>query len=1078
MKITRFAVRHPVYITMILIALVLFGLLSLGSMNVEFVSGINMPTVIVYTVYPGASAEEVETDIINVMEEDFATLPNFSSMSSNAYTSVGVVQIEFSAGVDAYDQLDEVRNRIDGLIDDLPAGIQGTPTALVGGTEMLPILSFSVEGGSDLAAVTSYVNDQVVPRITQLDGVSGVEVVGGSEVEIQIKLRTDELAARGISPLQVYQVLSASNSDIPLDTATYQGRNTSLRFDGSYTSLDDIRNLTVGAGVDGTLVRLSDVADVDLVAAEPATTVKNEGKPIILVSVTKRADGNTMEIVSSAKAILAEAEAESNGALHFNIIADDSRTISASLQAVINSGIMGVIVAILVIFLILGNIQATLTIAISMPLSVFFAFIAMRVSGISISLMSISGMVVALGAIVDGSIVMLEQVYKHWQTRKDGRFLYTVNESIYKGADEVGVSILGSAITTIIVFVPIILVDGLGGQIMHDVALTFMYALAASCIVAIVVIPYLLKKLLKEDREVQKPNVITRTMDKVTAAYGKAVSWTLRNRKFIIIISLAILVVTVWAMLQLGITFIPSTDNSEFYVNLYFPSSYTHDQIEAKLDEAEAIIREIVPEMRTAVTTVGQTSGLSFTSTGSNGSIQVLLPPVADRAKDRDVHTIMNEVKAALDGRMTDCEIEVLNGGFDNLVSYVTGGGGYTVTLVGDDVETLYQDAQRIKNQLLADPEVLSVTIDSSYDSWSTVINASNELLSSVGLTSYEAGYTSAILFNGLDCGIYTEPSTGGRHDIRLTSDVAGGAMDEDVLNTLQVATQAGSTVSFASIADLVTENAVSQINHTDRANTISISTAITTEDSSRIQERLDAYLADHPLSEGVTRQTGGMTDLVQETMVPLVGAMAIGFFLVFMVMVFQFERFDQPLIVMLTIPYCFIGVAIGLLSFGSTLNLLSMLGIITLGGTAVNNGIILFDYNNLMVRRKRIEAIMAKEDGVVIDEDSVLTGRLDYDTERKILADAIVESAQNRLKSILMTTLTTMLGVVPMAISTGEGSEIYASLGQAIAGGLFATTLISLFVLPVFYYTLERRKLRKTYGTTRKDAKRKEVVK
>lgn len=1059
---------------MILIALILFGLLSLGSMNVEFVSGVNMPQIIVYAIYPGASAEQVESDVIDILEENFATLPNFSSMTSSAYPSTGVVQVSFADGVDAYDMIDEVRNRIREMADDLPDGLQGEPTALVGGTDMLPMFTFSVEGGGDLAGTTAYVNDTLVPQITQIEGVSSVSVTGGSEREVVITLDTDQLAAKGISPLAVYQVLGYSNTNIPLDMTTYEGKNSSLRFDAQYKSLDEIRSLTVGASADGQVIRLGDVASVELAAREPDTVVKNGGKNIVLVEVSKRSDGNTMTITSTVKDILAEQEAMMNGAVHFNTIGDDSRTISASLSTVINSGIMGVIVAVLVIFLILGNIQATLTIAISMPLSIFFTFIAMKVSGITISLMSISGLVVALGAIVDGSIVMLEQIYKHWQTKQNGRFLYTVNQSIFKGADEVGVSILGSAVTTIIVFIPILFIGGLGGQIMHDVALTFMYALTASCIVALVIIPYLLKKLLKEEDRKITDNVITRTMDKITAAYGRGVSWVLKNRKFVIAISIAVLVLTVWAVMQLGVAFIPSTDNSEFYVNLYLPSSNTMEETEARLDEAEAYIRQVIPELQTVVTTTGQTSGLSFNSSSSNGSIRVILPPVSERSEDRDVHTLMNETKRVLDENMTDCEVEVLNGGFDNLVSYVTGGGGYGITLEGEDLSAVYAEAERIKNYLLTDPEVLSVAMDSSYDSYSAVIQASNDLLSSAGLTGYEAGTTTAILFNGMDSGIFTDPATGERYDIRLESDLMGSEMTQDVLNNLFVTTQTGSTISYASLSDLVVENTISQINHTDRASTISLNAAITEEDSSRIRNRLYDYLDQYPLADGVTMQAGGVSSLIQDIMWPIIGAMLIGFFLVFAVMVFQFERFDQPIIVMLTIPFCFIGIAIGLLAFGSTLNLLSMLGVITLGGTAVNNGIILFDYTNMTMKRKRTAAV--QNAGITVDEDTILTGRLDYESERNILRDSIVESAMNRLKSILMTTLTTMMGVVPMAVASGEGSEIYASIGQAIAGGLFATTVISLFVLPVIYYTLERRKIRKAYNKSRKSVKAMEV--
>ena len=668
-------------------------------------------------------------------------------------------------------------------------------------------------------------------------------VSGGSEREVLITLDTDELKSKGISPAAVYQVLSYSNTNLPLAMTTYEGKSSSLRFDAEFNDLADMENLAVGADEEGNIIRLADVAEVEIKASEPETVIKNDGKNIVLVDVTKRADGDTMSISSWIRQILDQQEKEMNGAVHFNIIADDARTISASLEAVINSGIMGVIVAILVIFFILGNVQATLTIAISMPLSIFFTFIAMAASGISISLMSISGMVVALGAIVDGSIVMLEQVYKHWQTKKNGRFLYTVSESIFKSADEVGSSILGSTITTVIVFVPILFVSGLGGQIMYEVALTFMYALSASCIVAIVIIPYLLKKLLKEERKDMKDNAITRFADRLTGVYGNAVSWTLKNRKFVILMSVVILLVTVWAVVQLGIAFIPSTDNSEFYVNLYFPSSYTQDRTEAEIDRAEQIVRQIIPEVQTIVTTVGSTSGLSFSSSTYNGNIRVILPPVAQRDKDRDVHTLMTAVKTALDSIMIDCQVEVLNGGFDNLASYVTGGGGFGLTLVGEDMDTLYSDAERIKRYLESDPEVMSVTMDSSYDAYSTVIEASNELLSSLGITGYEAGTTTAILFNGMDCGIYTDPDSGERYDIRLESSVAGEPVTMDTLENLEIISQSGIKVNYAAVADLAVENTISQINHTDRANTISLSAAITGESSSSIQSLVTCTL-------------------------------------------------------------------------------------------------------------------------------------------------------------------------------------------------------------------------------------------
>ena len=291
MKIARYAVKHPVYITMILIALIAFGLYSVTGLNVEFVANMNVPQAFVIAVYPGASAETVEREVIDIMEEDFVTLPNFSSMTSNAYGSMGVVQIEFSNGVDAYDQLNEIRNRIRQLSPNLPAGLKGEPTVLVGGMSMLPIMTFTVDAGSDLVGATKYIKDEIIPKISQLDGVSTVDVSGGTENKVIIRLNTQELVSKNISVLQVYQMLSYSNLNIPLGTGEYQEKNTDISFEGSYDSLDDIRNLTVGASEDGVLIKLSDVATIEFEALDPDTITKKDGKNIITIDVCKREDG-------------------------------------------------------------------------------------------------------------------------------------------------------------------------------------------------------------------------------------------------------------------------------------------------------------------------------------------------------------------------------------------------------------------------------------------------------------------------------------------------------------------------------------------------------------------------------------------------------------------------------------------------------------------------------------------------------------------------------------------------------------------------------------------------------------------
>ena len=499
MNIAKFPVKHPVVIGMILIVLVTFGVISLSNMNIAFMSDISMPEVMVLTIYPGAGAEDVEQDITNVLENDFVTLPNFKSISSTSSNSVSFITISFQDGIDANQQLAEVRHRITQKMDELPDGISGTPNAFVAGVSMLPVITFSVQGGKDLGRITEYINETLKPQITSIPGVSEVTVSGGKELRVNIKLRMKDLTAKGIPVAQVYQIVNYGNVTLPVGNAEYESKTIDVRFSGGFTSIEDIKNLPVGSGDKNVIIRLKDVADVELIYPKENLIVSDGEQNIVVVDVTKRSDGNVMTIVKEVKKVLKESEKNSGNAIKYQIISDDSRTISASLSTVITSGISGVIMAIIVLILFLNDFRSTLIIGISIPLSILFTFIGMKLLGITINLMSLSGIVVALGMVVDGSIVMIEQVYRYYSAKKsNGTQLYSVDNSIFKGSEEVATSIFASTTTTVVVFFPIASLSGIVGKILKDVSVTIILALIASVLVALIVVPFLMKQLLTQ----------------------------------------------------------------------------------------------------------------------------------------------------------------------------------------------------------------------------------------------------------------------------------------------------------------------------------------------------------------------------------------------------------------------------------------------------------------------------------------------------------------------------------------------------------------------------------------------------
>ena len=1068
MTISKFSVRHPVIIGMILIALALFGIFSISTTNVEFVSEINMPQVYVVSIWPGASSEDIEKEVINVLEDDFVTLPDFRSISSSASNSVGITIISFADGINPEDKIQDVRDRIRELEDDLPDDLSGLPQCMVGGSAMLSTATFAVYGGEDLGAVSKYVEDTLKPRLTQIDGVSKIDVAGTAEARVNVELRIKDLESKGINPLAVYQMLGYSNNSIPLGSSMYEEKKVNLKYDGTFTSLDDIRNLPVGATDEGQIIRLSDVADVSISYPERDYYVRSEGDDIIVVDVFKRSDGNAIKITNQITTVLNECEKETGGAIKFKMIAEDKTTVTNSLSTVIQSGVMGILIAILVIFLFLNDIRATMVIGVSIPLSIFFTFIGMKLMGLTVNILSISGMVVALGSIVDASIVVIDETYRFYQKTKNGNALYNVTQSIDNGTDKVGMSVLGSNLTTVVVFIPITMISSLVGKLLHDVSITFMISILASLIVALIFVPWLMKKFLNEGDEYRVPknkSFVVKGVDKLEKGYNIVLKKVLKDPFFIILISIGILFVTGYTLTEQKMAFIPSTDNSDFNINIKFPYGYTLEDTDKGMRMVEKIVSDYLPsdDVKTTVTYVGRQAGsiLSLTSSPNEGGIHVVLVPVKDR--DWDIHRAINDLQYMLEEKVPGAEVDVANGGFDRYVNLMSNGGGFGITLTGSDSDELYKVAEEIRDYLNTDPQVVKATISATYDDVSAVMNANYDNLSSLGLTSYQAAMTNAILFNGTDIGTFTDPETKDRFDIHLSSDVSDYPVNESLLSILKISGETGN-VSVDSVSDITLESELSQIAHTDRSPSMTVNAKIMGESTTDISSRFNEYIAKNPLPEGIKIKETGLGDLVKDSVVPIAQAMVIGIFLVYFVMVMVFERYNQPLQVMITVPFCIIGVTLSLAAFGTTLNMIAILGIVSLMGMLVNNGIILIDSINQLYNERRNKIF--DEWGIDYKDltDKEKEGRLDYSMEMDILNSSVVDGTSSRLRPILMSSLTTILGVIPMAIASGEGAELYAPLGQVIMGGLMTSMIITLFITPVVFFVFERRKIKKIY--------------
>jgi HAE1 family hydrophobic/amphiphilic exporter-1 len=1024
MILSDFSVKHPAIIVILLAGLFIFAMLALGALNTEMIPPVTMPKAIIITRLPGAGAREMERDVTRLIENQMATLPGLSELSSSSYASYSSVTLSFNASVNVRDKLPQIRELLNGILDELPENIDGAPVIyIMEAGSFLPIFSVRIESSMELEQLTTFLEDRLEPALARIDGVSKISLVGGIHQEARITLRLEDLASRKLSALQVYQALQYNNRNIPAGATQFRERELSFTAAGALENLEDLANLTVGFA-DNSPIYLKDVATVSLVQEHQEFRVRSGGKNYVMVDILKRDEGNTLKIVGEAKKVLDEIRGETNGTVTYQVISDQSETTRQSLQTVISAAVSGLLLTILVILLVLHNIRATLIISLSIPLSILFAILGLFATGRSLNLLSLSGMTVAIGMIVDNSIVVLETTYRKFKQRGDRK------EAARKGADELGAAVLASTITSICVFAPLLFLKGIIGIIMNDLSLAIVFALAASALVAVVVVPWLSSLILADEDTLKRPALLTRiegsidrVLERLEGLYRRLLTWVLAHKLFTIVLSIALLAGSLLFISALKISFLPPTDTGEIEIYIQTPLGYSLDRTTAKVDELDLRVQVLVPELEAAVYYVGSSS--SITVSGSPNVAYGKLRLVPSEKRKRTVQELIPLLQKELSESIPDVDVTVLNGGFDALLALGTGGQGFQMEIYGSDLEAVTATASMVQSILDRDPDVFKTELSVRSDAEQLYMDFSQLYMGSLGVTPYEAGITSRILFSGMKSGKLRLGSKD--YTLRLTSDAAGRPINQDLLNQITLKTQDGRLISFSAFSSLDARQSLSRIDRKNRTFSVEIRGYLKSEDQSGVSRRTLAALEAIKLPLGVKYRTAGTSALIKESLSSLSLMLLISIFLIYSVMVIQFERFMQPLIIMASIPFCLIGVVFGLLIFNSGLSMIAMLAIIALGGTVVNNAIVMVDYTNQL----RVEGMQ--------------------DLHR-----AIIEGAATRLRPILMTAMTTLFGVLPMALAHGNGSEVYAPLGQAVFGGLLTSTMITLFIIPILYERLE----------------------
>lgn len=1011
MNIADFCLKHKVTTIMAYVLIVVFGIMGFTSLPLALMPDIELPMAVVYTTYSNAGPQEVENMVTKTIESACASVSGMDEIQSLSSEGSSMVMVTFADGTDMDEAMVDLRGRIDRVKGFLPEDADAPMTMTID-VDAMPVMTVGLKG-ADLAELQAIAEDDIQPALERIDGVASVDIAGGYENEIAIDTNADRLAGYSLSVSYIAQMLAAENVALPAGEVQSGDQSFSVRADGEFSSVSDIANTLIPLPTGGT-VRLSEVADVYVAPKEQTAIAKIGGEPCITISVNKQSDTNTLQVAERAKDALDEVTAL-QPTLDWSLLMDQSDMINMTVDSVIQNIVFGVLLAAIVLFVFLRDWGATAVISMSMPICIISVFLIMQVFDITMNMMSLGGIAMGVGMIVDNSIVVLENIFHY---RSDGCDRFT---SCVEGTKEVALSISASTLTTVAVFLPIGLSGGLSGMMFREFCITICSLLLASLLIALTLVPVLCYALLDRGgkHRMRMPDTGHDIADRpLMRKYKELLAHFITHRKKAIIISGAMIVAFLGSIAIAGVELMPQMDESMVSIGIEMPVGSDLEDVSAMADRAVDIALEQVPEIESIYYSTGGAS-MSTTSTANSASITVNLVDKSDR--DRTSQQVADDLRPYMQD-LAGAEISVEASGTMDMSSMT--GDAISVTLRGDDYEKLSQTAEQLAGQLAALPGAIEVSSSASDQVPEVEITLNRANASRFGLTAAAIGQAVRGELSGQTA---TQLKVNGEE---ITVTVRGDSRAEtsiDALKSVMIPTQTGGSVPLSLVANVDTVLAPQSINRLNQSRTVTITggaadTVSTAEMSQAVQGVLDTF----ELPDGITCETGGEMEELINTFTQLAYALVVALGLVYFVLASQFESFVMPVIIMTILPIGLLGSLFTLPLTGNKISMVAFIGVIMLAGTVVNSSIVLIDYMN--IRRKRGE---------------------DKDT-------AILNACPRRVRPVLMTTLTTVLGLLPMVFSNGEGAEMMRPMAIVMITGMVVSTIVTLLFTPVYYSLID----------------------
>ena len=1005
MKFAQTFIKHHVMTILLYILVVVFGFYSFQNLPLALMPSMEVPAAVVYATYPGAGPEDIEQQVTKKLEGAVAGLSGLDTLQSTSSENMAMLVIRFTNDTDMDQAMTDLRDKVAQVKSQLPDDASD-PTVMSIDIDSMPVVSVALRG-NDLASLQSIAEDEIQPALERLDGVASVDISGGYEQEIAVHTDASRLKGYNLTISSIGQQLGADNIAIPGGDLDNGSQTLAVRTDGEYSSIDDVKNALISLPAGGT-VRLSQIADVSMQPKNQDAISKVDGEECIILSVNKQSGSNTAQIAELAKTEF-DSLLKSNDSLQWNIVMDQSDYINMTVDNAIQNIWMGVLFAAIVLFLFLRDLGATMAVTIAMPCCILFTFLIMNVLGITLNMMSLGGITLGVGMIVDNSIVVLENIFTY---RADG---YDRLEACTKGTGEVIGAVIASTLTTVAVFLPIALSGGMAGMMFKEFCITIVALLLSSLIISITLVPLLCYFLLggtkQQSIKPQGSGATPITEKPLSRAYRSSLNFLITHRWAGVALTVVICIVSVLSVSQAGMELIPEMDEGEVSVTVSMPNGSTMEDTAAIEDRIAAIAVDTIPELEQIYYSTG--SSTSIMSSSSGASVTISLVDLDQR--DRSSADIAKQLRHDLQD-IAGCELTVST---SSTMSMSTDS-DISVELTGDDYDRLAETADDLANQISALPDAINVESSAGEQTPRVAVKINRENASRFGLNAATIG--------GLVRGELTGSTAttlrmnGEEYDVTVAGD-EDVATSLDALRSMQIPTMTGGTVPLSMVADVYTELSPQSIVRKNQKETVTITGESESGDSNAIKAAVDDIVAKYELPDGVEVGEGDTAaSQIAETTGTLMLALAVAILLVYFILATQFNSFSLPIAIMLILPIGLLGSMILLWPTGNHVSMVALLGVIILAGTVVNSSIVLIDYT--LQRRQRGE---------------------DKNT-------AILNACPRRVRPVLMTAMTTILGLVPMVCSSGEGSEMMKPMGVVMMTGMVISTIATLFITPVYY--------------------------